>query len=343
MKKIIIFGATGNVGSYVTKYACEYFNKEEYEIIASGRRQTELFGKQMGIKYYSVDITKKEEFDKLPKENVYAVVYLAAQIPSYMEGYHPEKYIQSNVMGAYNVLEYCREANADRLLFSTTVFDISLSATDGKVLMPDTPLNFSYKGDHAVYVISKNTAIELIKHYHEEYGLKYVIFRFPTIYNYSPYHYYFPKGVKTMRPFYKQIFRAINSEPLEIWGDPNEAKDMVHVYDFSQMLCKAALVDREEGFYNIGTGKPVTQLEQCQAIIDVFSPKDNPSTIKFIPTNSAGVGYFKMDIQNAIDELGYEPQYDVHKLYEQYKEEMKIDRFMEFRDESQKSSTKNNS
>ena len=45
-------------------------------------------------------------------------------------------------------------------------------------------------------------------------------------------------------------------------------------------------------------------------------------------------------IQNAIDELGYEPQYDVHKLYEQYKEEMKVDRFLEFRDESQKSSTK---
>jgi len=191
-----------------------------------------------------------------------------------------------------------------------------------------------------MYVICKNMMIEMIKHYHLEYGIKSFIFRLPTIYSYSPYHYYFPKGVKTMRPFYKQIFRAINSEPLEIWGDPNEAKDMVHVYDFSQMLCKAALVDREEGIYNIGTGKPVTQQEQCEAIIDVFSPKDKPSTIKYIPTNSAGVGYFKMDIQNAIDELGYEPQYDVHKLYEQYKEEMKVDRFMEFRDESQKSSTK---
>ncbi len=57
-------------------------------------------------------------------------------------------------------------------------------------------------------------------------------------------------------------------------------------------------------------------------------------TIKYIPTNSAGLGYFKMGIQNAIDELGYEPHYDVHKLYEQDKEKMKVDRFMEFRDES---------
>ena len=63
MKKIIIFGATGNVGSYVHKYACEYF-KDRYEVIASGHRQTDFFAKQ-GQKYVSVDISKQEEFEKL--------------------------------------------------------------------------------------------------------------------------------------------------------------------------------------------------------------------------------------------------------------------------------------
>lgn len=41
MKKIIIFGATGNVGSYVFKYAREFFDANEYEVIASGKRKTE--------------------------------------------------------------------------------------------------------------------------------------------------------------------------------------------------------------------------------------------------------------------------------------------------------------
>lgn len=45
MKKIIIFGATGNVGSYVLKYALEYF-KGRFEIIASGRRETDFFTKR---------------------------------------------------------------------------------------------------------------------------------------------------------------------------------------------------------------------------------------------------------------------------------------------------------
>ena len=337
-KKIIIFGSTGNVGSYLTLYAKNFFDPEKYEVIASGRRETNLFA-QYDIPYCRVDLSKKEDFSVLPQENVHAVMLLAATIPSYMDDYDPRMYLDSIVVGGLNVLEYCRKVKVDRILFTQTVFDVAEYSPD-EIIHPYVQPKFSYTGDHAMYVICKNMMIEMIKHYHLEYGIKSFIFRLPTIYSYSPYHYYFPKGVKTMRPFYKQIFRAINSEPLEIWGDPNEAKDMVHVYDFSQMLCKAALVDREEGFYNIGTGKPVTQLEQCKAIIDVFSPKENPSTIKFIPTNSAGVGYFKMDIQNAIDELGYEPQYDVHKLYEQYKEEMKVDRFMEFRDESQKSSTK---
>lgn len=330
-KKIIIFGATGNVGSYVWKYALNFFDNEQYEVIASGRRETGFFARQ-GFPYISVDLSKKEEFEKLSIENVYAVIYLAAQIPSYMEGYRPEQYIQSNIMGAYNVLEYCRKVNADRILFSTTVFDISLAVQEGVALKPNTPYNFSYAGDHAVYVITKNTAIELIKHYYAEYGLKYFIFRFPTIYNYSPYHYYHPNGMKTLRPVYRMIDLAMKGEPIELWGDPNYSKDMVYVDDCAQMICKAVLANRDNGWYNVGTGVPVTLQEQIETIIRVFSPKDHPSQIIYRPEKPCGGG-FLMDVQNAKEELGYEPQYDCQHLFEAYKEEMKINRFKDLRHE----------
>jgi len=329
-KKIIIFGATGNVGSYLTLYALDFFDKEKYEVIASGRRKTDFWTKR-GVPYYAVDVTKEGDFEQLPQENVYAVMLLSAQIPSYMNDYKPQKYVDSIVVGAINVLEYCRKVKADRILYTQTVFDVSLYPHDHLIAPYDKP-NFSYTGDHAVYVISKNSALELIEHYYQEYGLKKFIFRLPTIYGYSPYQYYFPNSVKTMRPLYQQINKAINGEPLTIWGDPNYAKDMVHVYDFSQMLCKAALTDRNEGFYNIGTGVPVTLLEQCQAIIDVFSSKDNSSTIEYIPSKSSGGG-FLMDISNAIEELGYKPEYDCHKLFESYKEEMTQNRFLELRND----------
>lgn len=326
MKKIIIFGATGNVGTYVFKYAFEYF-KGKYEVIASGRRKTDFFEKR-GIKYVSVDISKQEQFAALPQEDVYAVIYLAAQIPSYMNGYQPEKYFESNIIGSYNVLEYCRKAKVDRILFSTTVFDVSLTAKPGVVLKPDTPLNFSYSGDHALYVISKNTAIELMKHYYAEYGLKYFVFRFPTIYAYNNNHYYHPKGVKTLRPIYKMIDQAMKGEDIELWGDPNYSKDMVHVYDCAQMICKAVEVNRDTGFYNVGTGIPVTMKEQVETLIDVFSPKDRKSKIIYRPDKPVGGG-FLMDVTNAKEELGYEPKYNCRALFENFKEEMKEKRFLE--------------
>lgn len=330
MKKIIIFGASGNVGSYVTKYAAEFFQGKGFEVIATGRRETKVFD-QFGVQYVSVDMLSPADFQKLPQEDVHAVILLAATIPSYMSDYSGEKYLQTNIMGTYNVLEYCRKVKADRILFSQTVFDISLYATADShcILKPDLAPNFSYSGDHAVYVISKNTAIELLKHYYAEYGLKYFVFRFPTIYEYSPYQYYFPNGVKTMRPLYQQINRAKRGEPLQLWGDPNYAKDMVYVYDCAQMLCKACMVDRETGFYNVGTGIPVTLEEQCMAIIDVFSPPEHHSVIEYYPGKSGGG--FLMDITNAKEELGYEPVYDVHRLFEEYKHEETLDRFLELR------------
>ena len=294
MKKVIIFGATGNVGSYVTKYASEFLPEKGFEVVATGRRNTDVFD-QFGVKFVQVDMLNKEDFDKLPQEDVYAVILLAATIPSYMDDYSGEKYLQTNIMGTYNVLEYCRKVKADRVLFSQTVFDISLYSLEDptRVLDPHLPPYFDYSGDHAMYVISKN-------------------------------------GVKTMRPLYKQINRAKNSEPLELWGDPNYAKDMVHVYDCAQMLCKCVLFNgKDHEIYNVGTGIPVTLQEQCQAIIDVFSPKDNPSTIEYHPGKSGGG--FLMDITNAKEDLGYEPVMTVHKLFEDYKYEAQFDRFKSLR------------
>ncbi|NFO11346.1 NAD(P)-dependent oxidoreductase [Clostridium botulinum] len=331
MKKIIIFGATGNVGSYLTKYCLDYFDKSEYEIIASGRRKTDFFTKR-GIKYYSVDVTKEEDFKKLPTEDVHAVLLLAAQIPSYMNGYKPKEYIDSNIIGAFNVLEYCRKVNADRIIYTQTVFDISLYSNEGTILKSDLPKNFSYTGDHAVYVISKNTALELIEHYRQEYDIKSFIFRLPTIYSYSPYQYYHPNGVKKMRPVYQMINKAKNSEPIELWGNPNYGKDMVHVYDFSQMICKAIEVNREYGLYNVGTGIPVTLKEQIETIIKVFSPSENPSQVIYCPEKTSSGG-FLMDITNAKEELGYEPLYDCLRLFEDYKLEMAVNRFKELREE----------
>ena len=169
-----------------------------------------------------------------------------------------------------------------------------------------------------------------MKHYQAEYGIKSFIFRFPTIYAYSPFHYYYPNGKKTLRPIYRFIELAQNGEDLELWGDPNYSTDMVHVYDCSQMFCKAIESELNGGFYNVGTGIPVTLQHKFEAIIEIFSPAEKKSRIIYKPEKENSGG-FVMNIEKAKRELGYKPVYTIEKLLEDYKKEMQINRFIELR------------
>ena len=126
------------------------------------------------------------------------------------------------------------------------------------------------------------------------------------------------------------IEKAMNSEPLTIYGDGKYAKDMVYVYDCAQMICKAVEVDKEHGIYNVGTGVPVMIEEQIRTIVEVFSPKDNPSSITYLLEKTCAGG-FLMDISNAVLDLHYSPQYDCRRLLEDIKQEMKVQRFRKVR------------
>ncbi|MFR3072694.1 MAG: NAD-dependent epimerase/dehydratase family protein [Paeniclostridium sp.] len=306
-KKVIIFGATGNTGAYLTEYCLEHLNNNEFEVIAVGRKDTNFFSRY-GITYYQVDITDKEQFEKLPKENVYAVINLAAILPAYMEGYKPEQYIQTNIVGAFNVLEYCRKTKADRILYPQSEGDLSGYWGKEMLIKPDFSRKFSFKGDHALYVISKNTAVDMIEHYHQTYGIKSFIFRCPTIYAYTPNQYFYVDGIKKVLGYRHLMNQAIAGEPIEMWGDPTKAKDIVYVGDFCQMLFKAIIVDRDCGFYNVGTGNAVTLKEQIEGIIEVFCPEGKKSEI-INCEDKPNSREFIMDITNAKEELGYIPKY----------------------------------
>ena len=79
MKKVIVFGATGNLGAYITIY----LKSVGYDVIAVGHRKDDNgFFASRGMKYYSVDITKPEEFEQLPTENIYCVAHFAGELPS---------------------------------------------------------------------------------------------------------------------------------------------------------------------------------------------------------------------------------------------------------------------
>ena len=118
MDKIVIFGATGNIGAYFVDY-CNTYLGNNYEIIAVGRKSTEFFNKR-GIKYLQVDLNNPNDFKILPRDNIYAVVNLAGLLPAYLKEYNPFDYVETNINGALRILEYARNYGADRILYTQT-------------------------------------------------------------------------------------------------------------------------------------------------------------------------------------------------------------------------------
>lgn len=325
MKKILVFGASGETGRYFVDYFLEHDIVHEYELIAIGNRKTGFFEDYFHIPYIQMDIVNKEEFDKLPKKDVYAVVDLAGYMPARSDGDYIKKMLDVNLMGTMNILNYCVNVNADRILFAQSFGDILSHAGNYPTLTVNLSRTFSMHTDHTVYLIAKCAAVDLIEYYHQQYGLKNFIFRLPTIYLYAKDRYFYRDGKKTTLWYRVLIDKAIAGEDMEVWGDPTKVKDMVYVKDFAQMLYLGTIVDRDSGFYNVGTGVGTSLKEQFEIMAEILGG-EKKSKISYKP-DMPSTGEYVMDITPAIKELGYQPKYDYKGFLLDYKKEMESGRF----------------
>lgn len=322
-KHIVVIGASGTLGTYLTDELLE----QDYNIFACGRRNiVKNYYTKNGIGSAIVDITKKEDFKKLPQSNVKAVILLAGAMPSRMIGYNPQLYIDVNITGTLNVLEYCKNVNAEKIIFTHSHSDVAGYWNTGEYIKADAPRKTNFKGDHGIYVISKNTAVDMTEHYFLDYGIKNIILRLPTIYSYRPLLDMYVNGEKQIMAHRYLLERAIKGDTLEVWGNPKISKDIVYVKDFTQMVIKSIKSDNARGLYNVATGVPTSLEQQIQGLVDVFSPKDKPSKLIYKPEKKSQISYL-YDISNAEKDLGYKPQYDYISMLKDMKKEMHGIRF----------------
>ena len=322
MSKIIIFGATGTVGAY----ASVILKRNGYDVVAVGRRMSDNdFFSTYGIPYYSVDIKNKENFSVLPTTNIDVVIHLAGAMPATMSGYHPHEYVYSILDGTLNVLEYARDNGIKKIIFAQ-------SRADSNYLMGKTPIpsdiekRFPLIGDHSIYSICKNAAVDIIEHFYHQYNIKRFVLRLPTIYAYHPNPYFYVNGEKRMMAFRYMMEQAMKGETIELWGDPTRGKEIVYVKDAIQVIERCLESDLDGGMYNVGRGVPVTLEEQIKGIIDVFCDPDNMSQIMYRPDKPNAREYVN-DITKTIKELGYIPHYDYIAQLRDFKKYMEEEPF----------------
>ena len=323
MRKVVVFGATGKVGCYTALYLKEM----GYDVTAVGRRASDNgFFADHGIPYVSLDILRQEDFRKLPQEDVYGVIHMAAILPATMKGYDPHEYVRSNLDGTLNVLDYSVKAGVQRFVFPKSWSDILYLTGTLDPIPADAPVKFPLNTDHTVYAITKNAACDIIQHYSVKYGFRYYILRFPNIFCYHPNPTYYVDGRKRWTGQRAIIEQAKRGEEIELWGNPQAARDVFYVKDCTQISEKCLSADGESGTYNVGTGKVVSRMDQIKGLIEVFGDPSNPSKI-VVRSDKPDSPTYLLDISKTVDQLGFVPRYDYLTYLKDLKHEMEVNRF----------------
>ncbi len=330
-KSIVIFGATGTLGLYFVDHLANTLDSAEWRVVATGRSDLEWFSRYENVEYVNVDIVDESTFSALPQENVFGIVHFAGVLPGYMDGYDPRSYLDTNVMGTFNVLEYARMAGAGRIVYTQTISDYAGYFDEMVELQDDMQQLPPMTGDHSVYAISKICAEQLCNHYEATYGIKSFTLRLPNIYCFMHDSKVLYADGKPARSSYRYMIELAKAgKPLEVWGDKSKGMDLIYIKDFCQLAELALFSSNEKGgSYNVGTGVMTSLDDFVHGIVEVFSPEGNPSEIVYRPELHDCVNYY-MNVDKAKRDLGYAPRYDAMAFLRDYKQEMEDDRFAGF-------------
>jgi Nucleoside-diphosphate-sugar epimerases len=326
---VIIIGATGFIGMYTTLA----FLKAGKKVVATGRNIT--LGKKLhdfGADFISLDICNKEDFKKLPTDNVEGVILLAGLLPANAstdldKDENAADYFSVNVIGSINVLEYCRKNNIKKVIGNCSYSDVSGAWGKGYPIKEEEPRNFKYTGDHAVYVISKNACNDVMEYYNQQHGMRCAWFRFPPVYGVGPHGTIYVNGKPYKSGIATFIDNAIEGKPIELWGDPHIKRDIVYVKDVATAYVKALASDNTYGLYNMTSGTQLDLEDQAKAVIQVFGG-NKKSEIVYRPEKRNNTPSFLYSMEKAKKDFGFVPKYTNYvDMMIDYKKELESGRW----------------
>ncbi|OOY29606.1 dTDP-glucose 4,6-dehydratase [Thioclava sp. L04-15] len=239
-----------------------------------------------------------------------AVMHLAAEshVDRSIDG--PGAFIETNVMGTYNMLQAARsfweaEGRPEGFLFHHISTD-EVYGTLGPTgqFTEETPY-----APNSPYSASKAGSDHLVRAWHETYGLPVVLTNCSN--NYGPYH--FPEKLIPV-----VILNALAGKPLPIYGDGSNVRDWLYVEDHADAL----LLVLEKGAlgrsYNIGGENERSNLELVRticAILDRLRPAKQPyaEQITFVTDRPGHDARYAIDPTRIREELGWRPSVTVEE------------------------------
>lgn len=332
-KTILITGVAGFIGSYLTKGLFSTFdgikvvgidNVNDYYDVRLKKERLKEIKKEKNFKFIKGSIADKELilsiFDEYKPQ---VVVNLGAQAGVRYSIVNPDAYIESNIIGFFNILEGCRHYPVKHLLYasSSSVYGNNKKipySTDDKV---DNPIS--------LYAATKKSNELMAYSYSKLYDIPATGLRFFTVYG--------PAGRPDMA-YFSFTNKLLAGEKIQIFNYGNCKRDFTYIDDIItgviNVMQKTPKED-ENGVkykvYNIGNNKPENLLDfvdilQQELIRAKVLPEDyNFDTHKeLVPMQPGDVEITYADVDELVRDFGFKPatplREGLRKFAEWYKE-----------------------
>lgn len=317
MKKILVTGGAGFIGSAVVRHIIENTQDSVVNVdkltYAGNLESLESVENNPRYTFEQVDICDAKALARVFEQHKPdAVMHLAAEshVDRSIDG--PAAFIETNIVGTYTLLEAARAywntlSNEGKTAFrfhhiSTDEVYGDLEGTDD-LFTETTPYAPS-----SPYSASKASSDHLVRAWLRTYGLPTIVTNCSN--NYGPFH--FPEKLIPL-----MILNALDGKPLPVYGNGQQIRDWLFVEDHARALYKVVTEGKVGETYNIGGHNEKANIDVVRTICQLLEelvPNKPKGVVKYEDL----ITYVKdrpgHDVRYAIDaakigrELGWKPQ-----------------------------------
>ena len=305
--KLLVTGGAGFIGSAVVRTAItrgiEVINLDKLTYAACLENLTSVENSPL-YHFEQADICDATALaDIFTRHAPTHVMHLAAEshVDRSIDG--PDAFMQTNIIGTFQLLQAARAAGVERFHHVSTdeVFG-SLGATGQ--FTETTPYD-----PRSPYAASKAASDHLVRAWGETYGLPVVLSNCSN--NYGPFH--FPEKLIPV-----VILNALAGKPIPIYGDGLNVRDWLYVEDHADALLRVLDAGQTGRSYNIGGENERSNIELVRHIcklLDAKRPKDTPyaNQITFVTDRPGHDARYAIDPTRMRTELGWRPSVTIEE------------------------------
>tara|TARA_B110000027_G_scaffold60025_1_gene64685 strand:+ start:134 stop:1150 length:1017 start_codon:yes stop_codon:yes gene_type:complete len=301
MKKIIVTGGLGFIGSNLIglllkkNYSVINIDKVSY---SSSFYNVKEFKNSKNYKFIKCDIKDKKLKKIILKYKPNIIFNLAAETHVDRSIDNPKNFIDSNILGVYNLLECFRGFSKKN---RTKLIHISTDEVYGDVLKGRTSENYPYNPS-SPYAASKAASDHLVSSYVKTYKIPAIITNCSN--NYGP-----KQHPEKLIP--KLIYNILNNKNLPIYGKGINSREWIFVEDHCNALYKISKNGKIGNFYNIGSNKDVTNIKISQNLLKLAKSKFKVGKnvkIKFVKDRPGHDIRYALSSKKILKELKWRPE-----------------------------------